>query len=155
MKHVKYFSESVSLDALKAFTTNLSAYLKPGDLILLKGDLGAGKTELVRQLIQGLCPEIKNVPSPTFTLVQEYETPQGTIYHYDLYRVQDPEEVFELGIEDHLIHGITFVEWPDRLPRIHCKNILTLQIDLQDDGTRSVQLTGIGRFRALLEEDKL
>lgn len=144
-----------SLGDLRDFTTNLSAHLKPGDLILLEGDLGAGKTELVRQLIQGLCPEIENVPSPTFTLVQEYETPKGTIYHYDLYRIQDPEEVFELGIEDHLIHGITFVEWPDRLPKIHRENILTLKIDLHDDGTRSMQLIGTGRFETLIKEGKL
>lgn len=91
---------------------DLAATLKGHELIFLRGDLGAGKTVFARALIRALCnmPDLE-VISPTFTLVQNY----GPIAHYDLYRIEDAEEIFELGWEDSMAEGITIVEWPERL----------------------------------------
>lgn len=115
--------------ATAAVALELSADLKPGDIILLQGDLGSGKTSFSRVLIRSLSndPDI-NVPSPTFTLLQTYETAKGTIWHFDLYRLKDPDEIFELGWDDARSHGIVLVEWPDKLGPHKPENVITLTL---------------------------
>ena len=88
---------------------------KPGDLYCLYGDLGIGKSVFCRAFIQYLAAYPINVPSPTFTLVQTYETNHGVIWHYDLYRIQEPQEIYALDWEDALIDGIILMEWPERI----------------------------------------
>ncbi len=98
--------------------TKLAPTLKKGDIICLYGDLGAGKTLFSRALIRALCanPTLE-VPSPTFTLAQTYERKgqECPIWHFDLYRLEDPEEIYEIGWQDALFEGIILVEWPVRL----------------------------------------
>lgn len=107
---------SKSEEDTKAFARQLSASLSVGDVVYLHGDLGAGKSVFARSAIRSLLgDEGLDVPSPTFTLVQIYEAKQCPVYHFDLYRIEDSEEVFELGWEDALAGGITIVEWPERL----------------------------------------
>ena len=113
------FQATFVLDSLEAtqHVAHLLArcFLKPlpGRLtVFLKGDLGAGKTTLCQFLIRELMGGPLDVPSPTFTLVQAYDTPVGPLWHVDLYRLQ-PDEVPALGLEDHA--GIMLIEWPDRL----------------------------------------
>jgi tRNA threonylcarbamoyladenosine biosynthesis protein TsaE len=93
----------------------LADVARPGDLVALYGTLGLGKTAFARAFIQQLAGAEEQVPSPTFTLVQSYDTAAGTIWHFDLYRLVRPEDVWELGFEDALADGITLIEWPERL----------------------------------------
>jgi len=102
--------------ATQALAAALAVSLRPGDVVCLRGDLGAGKTAFARAAIRALTGDPdEEVPSPTFTLVQTYATPRGTVWHFDLYRLPGPEEVYELGWEDATVDGIVLVEWPDRL----------------------------------------
>ncbi|WP_415922453.1 tRNA (adenosine(37)-N6)-threonylcarbamoyltransferase complex ATPase subunit type 1 TsaE [Tateyamaria sp. SN6-1] len=102
-------------DATAALGRSLAAHLVPGDILLLEGDVGAGKTHLARALIQSILIEAEDVPSPTFTLVQVYDTTRGPLWHADLYRLSDSSEVEELGLTEAFATAICLVEWPDRL----------------------------------------
>ena len=101
--------------ATAALGARLAAAAGPRDVLLLHGDLGMGKTALARGFVMSAAPETEEVPSPTFTLVQTYPTGRGAIWHFDLYRLKDPDEIWELGFEDALVDGILLIEWPDRL----------------------------------------
>lgn len=101
--------------ATEALAASLAAAIRPGDVLALEGDLGAGKTVFARAFIRALGDGLEEVPSPTFTLVQTYEFSGGTIYHFDLFRLTDPEEAYELAIEEAFAEGISLIEWPGRL----------------------------------------
>lgn len=100
----------------EALGRRLAAKLRPGDVIALHGDLGAGKTTLARALIQAALGEAVDVPSPTYTLIQSYAGPDFELHHLDLYRIESPEDVFELGWSD-LAAGVMLVEWPGKAGR--------------------------------------
>jgi tRNA threonylcarbamoyl adenosine modification protein YjeE len=97
----------------------LSRHLRRGDVIGLGGNLGLGKTTLARALINALARRTgapgEEVPSPTFTLVQVYELPGLTVSHFDLYRIDRPEDTRELGLADAIADGVVLIEWPERL----------------------------------------
>ncbi|MEX0348303.1 MAG: tRNA (adenosine(37)-N6)-threonylcarbamoyltransferase complex ATPase subunit type 1 TsaE [Paracoccaceae bacterium] len=96
----------------------LGPALKPGDCLLLTGPIGSGKTHFARHLIQNLLIEIEDVPSPTYTLVQSYETRLGELWHADLYRLTGTSEIEELGLTDAFETAICLIEWPDRLAEL-------------------------------------
>ncbi|MGI9212881.1 MAG: tRNA (adenosine(37)-N6)-threonylcarbamoyltransferase complex ATPase subunit type 1 TsaE, partial [Methylococcaceae bacterium] len=97
-----------------AMAARLTRHITPGSVVFLKGNLGAGKTTLVRGYLRALGYQ-GAVKSPTFTLVEEYPLPTGTVYHFDLYRLAHPEELYSLGISDYLTaDAISFIEWPER-----------------------------------------
>jgi len=100
--------------ATAALAARISALASTGDIIALKGDLGAGKTTFARAFIRARGGE-EEVPSPTFTLAQIYEVGSTVIWHFDFYRIKSPEETWELGIEDAFSEGISLIEWPERL----------------------------------------
>jgi tRNA threonylcarbamoyladenosine biosynthesis protein TsaE len=108
--------ESVSEEETARFAASLAPQLRQGDTLLLHGNLGTGKTVFARALIRALTGDnTLEVPSPTFTLVQTYDTPLGALWHFDLYRLEKGEEIYELGWEDALSGGLILVEWPERL----------------------------------------
>src|SRR6266851_356070 len=100
--------------ATAALAARIAALARPGDVIALKGELGAGKTSFARAFIRAR-GGVEAVPSPTFTLVQVYELADGPIWHIDGYRLRDPEEAWELDIEDAFREGVSLIEWPERL----------------------------------------
>ncbi len=124
--------------ATEQLGATLAARLKAGDVVGLKGDLGAGKTTLARAIVRAACGDPGMVvPSPTFTLVEVYDTPRGSIWHFDLYRLETPEQVFELGWEEALAEGISIIEWPERLGPLLPQHLsVTLEVD--GDGRRAL-----------------
>src|SRR4029077_21237738 len=100
--------------ATAAFAARIAALARPGDVIALKGELGAGKTSFARAFIRAR-GGVEPVPSPAVTLVQVYELGHGTIWHIDAYRLRHPEEAWELDIEDAFHEGVSLIEWPERL----------------------------------------
>lgn len=115
-----------SADETARYAQTLGANLRPADVVLLEGPVGAGKTHFARQLIQSILTEPEDVPSPTFTLVQSYETTQGPLWHADLYRLSSVFEVEELGLSEAFETAICLVEWPDRLGPLAPPDALTL-----------------------------
>lgn len=111
------------------FAATVGASLAAGDVVLLEGDVGAGKTHFARALIQSRLNRQEDVPSPTFTLVQTYNTAQGEIWHADLYRLTSTLEIEELGLVEAFGTAICLVEWPDRLGDLAPLNALTLRLE--------------------------
>ncbi len=115
------------------FAAVLGSVLRSGDTVLLAGNIGAGKTFLARALIQSLQTRPEDVPSPTFTLVQTYDTTAGEVWHSDLYRIGSTEELEELGLFDAFETAICLVEWPDRLGDQTPLSALCVHIDTERD----------------------
>jgi len=113
-------------DDTAKLAVSLAASVRAGDTILLEGQIGGGKTHFARSLIQHLVAGVEDVPSPTFTLVQTYDTPGFEVWHADLYRLSHPDEVFELGLVDAFSDALCLIEWPDRLSDLAPKSALTL-----------------------------
>ena len=112
----------------------------------LEGGLGAGKTTLARAILRAASGDpALIVPSPTFTLVEVYETGRGSFWHFDLYRLEEPEQVFELGWEEARIDGVALVEWADRLGALLPRERLTIRLSVVDEG-RLATLEGESRF---------
>jgi tRNA threonylcarbamoyl adenosine modification protein YjeE len=128
----------------------LAPVIAPGDIIRLEGDLGAGKSTLARALIEALTG-IAEAPSPTFTLVETYETGNFPLWHFDLYRLDRPEDVWELGLEEALDGGALLIEWPERIDGLLPAAALTLRLDIAGKGRRAV-LAGDERWRSRLHK---
>ena len=107
--------------------------LRAGDVVCLSGPLGAGKSTLARALIRALTTPDEDVPSPTFTLVQFYEGPRLKVAHFDLYRLTDPDEAYEIGLDEALDEGAALIEWPERLEGRLQGDRLDIEIALADD----------------------
>lgn len=125
-------------DHTTQIATRLGNVVSAGDVITLTGDVGAGKTHFARSLIQSLLLVPEDVPSPTFTLVQTYETARGMIWHTDLYRLTSSYEVEELGLFDAFNDAICLVEWPDRLGSLQPAHALDLFFETSGDETRNL-----------------
>jgi len=127
----------------------LARRLRPRDVVALQGGLGVGKTTLVRAILRAASGDATLVvPSPTFTLVEVYDTPRGVFWHFDLYRLEAPEQVFELGWEEARTDGIALVEWAERLGTLLPEARLTVTLAIEGDGRRA-KLQGDVRFADL------
>ena len=128
-------SEAETEAAGREFAATLAA----GAIVLLSGDLGAGKTAFVRGMAEGLGVDPHDVTSPTFTLVQEYRSGRLPLFHVDLYRLK-PIEVDDLGLDEiTLAGGVTAIEWPDRLPRPF-EGAVSVAIEHRDGDARSISV---------------
>src|SRR5881394_2018830 len=136
--------------ATQRLMLDIAAALEPGDLVTLSGDLGAGKTTFARAMIRYLAdnPDIP-VPSPTFTLMQTYDLPRFPLVHADLYRLEGPGELAELGFDDLPKDAVVLLEWPDRaagfLPPDRLDVAFTLEPKVGPEH-RKVRITGYGAF---------
>lgn len=135
-----------------AFAASLARQAKPGDVLALAGDLGAGKSAFARAFIRALTDPDEDVPSPTFTLVQTYDTDAGEIWHFDLYRLQTPDEALQLGIEDAFHDAISLIEWPERLGPYLPRGRLDVHLSITGDTTRHARLTAHGDWIERLRE---
>ena len=132
----------------------VGATLAAGDCLLLEGPVGAGKTHFARHLIWSLMQVPEDVPSPTFTLVQTYDTNAGELWHADLYRLTSLDEIEELGLADAFEQAICLVEWPQMLGPLAPANALrlTFQPDLTDENVRLITLDATAaRWAPLIE----
>ena len=133
----------------RAFGANLASQLKAGDVLLLEGDLGAGKSELTRGIARGL-GIAGPIGSPSFTILNVYEDGRVPLYHFDWYRLQSSEELYELGMDEYLGgDGIAVVEWPVRCPDAVPPCCLRISLVPVDETSREITLRPEGGFRAL------
>lgn len=121
----------------KQLAQKIASNIKSGDVIAFEGDLGSGKSFFCREIIKHLCGSNTKVTSPTFNLLQTYESKNFTIYHYDLYRVEHISELYELGFEDALSGNVTLVEWPE-LAQSLLPNLIFIKIEIIDETTRRI-----------------
>ena len=123
----------------RALGEKLAARLRPGDVLLLEGDLGAGKSELTRGIAKGL-GVAETVTSPSFTILNVYESGRYPLYHFDWYRLESSEELYELGMDEFLCgDGIAVVEWPGRCP------------DAVPEGAVRIRMTAAGENERMIE----
>ncbi|HSS12449.1 MAG TPA: tRNA (adenosine(37)-N6)-threonylcarbamoyltransferase complex ATPase subunit type 1 TsaE, partial [Rhizomicrobium sp.] len=135
------------LDATARLGASIAGGLRAGDAVALWGDLGAGKTTLARAILNAL-GVTEDVPSPTFTLVQSYDT-HPPVSHYDLYRLKSARELEELGFDDTLADGVVLVEWPERAPEALPPEALHVRLSARDGG-RTARLTGPARWESVI-----
>ncbi|MBQ8537900.1 MAG: tRNA (adenosine(37)-N6)-threonylcarbamoyltransferase complex ATPase subunit type 1 TsaE [Clostridia bacterium] len=146
-----------SPEQTRSLGARLAKALRPGDVVLLLGDMGAGKSELSRGIARGLGID-GPVPSPTFTIMQAYDQGRCPLYHFDWYRLESSEELYEMGLEEYLGgDGIALVEWPsqawDAVPETYLEATLTPDESAEK---RTITLRGVGGFHPLtgMEETK-
>ena len=128
-----------TLEETKQFGKQLAESLKPGTIIALIGDLGTGKTTLTKAIAEGL-GVTETLTSPTFTIVCEYETGRLPLYHFDVYRVNDSEELFEIGFEDYLHRGgVCLIEWANLLEEgLLPENTMTIKLEYGEGETERI-----------------
>ena len=144
MEHI-YISHNEE-DTVK-LAQRLAQVTQKGDVWALSGTLGMGKSVFARAFIQQLT-DAKEVPSPTFTLVQTYDAEKFTIYHYDLYRIKVAEEIFELGVEEAFYDGVSLIEWPEKMAAYTPRNIWLVRFE-NCDNARKITITSNDQSKIL------
>lgn len=133
----------------RALGERLAAKLKPGDVILLEGELGAGKSELARGIARGL-GVAETVTSPSFTILNVYDSGRCPLYHFDWYRLESEEELYELGMDEYLGgDGIALVEWPGRCPGAVPESCLLIRLEPEGENIRRITAESHGAFREI------
>ena len=131
-------TETSSAAETRALGEKLADRLQPGDVVVLAGDLGAGKSELARGIARGLGVK-ETVPSPSFTILNVYESGRCPLYHFDWYRLESAEELYELGMDEYLGgDGIAVVEWAERCPEAIPENALRITLETTGEEKRKI-----------------
>lgn len=133
----------LTLERLDEFAYDLAQIIDVGYVVALNGNLGTGKTTLSQKLIRHILPTVREVTSPTFNIVQVYESPnKASIYHYDLYRIKSPRELVEIGLQESINNGLCIIEWPEIASGfLHTSNIISILLEHNDDSTRFMTVT--------------
>jgi len=134
---LKSESDSIELAA------KIAMQIKKGAIITLNGDLGTGKTFFCRHIIKYLCGSDTKVISPTFNLLQIYQAKNFEIYHFDLYRINCLEEIYELGIEEVFADKVCLIEWSSIISNLLPKDVISIKISILDQETRIVAISGV------------
>jgi tRNA threonylcarbamoyl adenosine modification protein YjeE len=141
------------LTVVEKAAQQLAPLLRARDLILLQGELGAGKTTFARALLQALGIQ-EDVPSPTFTLLQIYETPHFPVYHFDFYRIKNETELEELGWEEAPANGLVIAEWPERAEGQFQHDRLVLHFTCDENNKRSLVFEPYGKWVERMKDFK-
>ena len=153
MVHHTITIQSDSLSDTNHLAGCFAPLLQTGHIFGLTGDLGAGKSAFSRAVIQARCPDVFDVPSPTFTLVQHYDAPDGLmLWHMDLYRLALPEDVFALGIEDAFYDAACLIEWPSKMAGYWPSHAAMIAITRQEDESRQFDISADASFISSLQE---
>ena len=136
-----------SPEETRALGVWLAGRLHAGDVVILTGDLGAGKSELARGIARGL--GIRGpVPSPTFTILNVYTEGNVPLYHFDFYRLNSPDEIYEMGMDEYIGgDGIALIEWPDLCREVIPRDHLRVSLERKEDDTRQIRMEAAGGFR--------
>ena len=137
--------------ATARLATRVAPLARIGDVVALRGPLGSGKTSFARAFIEARAGRPLEVPSPTFTLVQTYELPNGPVWHFDLYRLERPDDAIELGVDEAFASAISLIEWPERLGDLLPADRLDVWLDFTGDGRRA-SLEAQGSWHARLAD---
>ena len=145
--------KTYSTEETRALGRRLANQLRPGDTVLLRGDLGSGKSELTRGIAKGL-GVAETVTSPSFTILNVYESGRYPLYHFDWYRLESEEELYELGMDEYLGgDGIALVEWPGRCPEAVPEDCLLIRLDAEGETTRRITSESRGGFRKIIPDE--
>ncbi|UAT43367.1 tRNA (adenosine(37)-N6)-threonylcarbamoyltransferase complex ATPase subunit type 1 TsaE [Anaplasmataceae bacterium AB001_6] len=144
------------LDQIKYLGSKIGSILQIGCIIRLSGSLGVGKTALSREIIRYLCNDDKMIIiSPTFNIVKTYDTSKGLLWHFDLYRITDDTELFELGITDAIHTGISIIEWSEIADRILSKydnQIISIDLSHVSNGKRRISIEAGYEYQNIMQE---
>jgi tRNA threonylcarbamoyladenosine biosynthesis protein TsaE len=140
-----------NLEQTKHLATKLAKLTMPGDVITFSGDLGVGKTSFIQYFVNSLSDKLVEVTSPTFNLVHIYNLDKVEIWHFDLYRLNEAKDLYELGIEDAFNNGIALIEWPEISRNILPKERLELEFSFGEElDARVISYNGFGKWKKLL-----
>ena len=143
---------TTSVKETRALGARLAVSLRPGDVLLLFGDMGAGKSELTRGIASGL-GIAGPIASPSFTILQVYEDGRIPLYHFDWYRMESVEELYELGMEEYLGgDGVAVIEWPTRCPEAIPESYLEVILKPAGENLREISWRSAGNFRTIPQE---
>ena len=153
---MKYIYDCKTEKETEKLAAALSQITRAGDVWALFGTLGMGKSVFARAFIKSLTGT-EEVPSPTFTLVQTYPAADFDIFHYDLYRLKSPEEIWELNIEEAIYGGVCLIEWPEKMGAYLPKNIFRMEIKLLPENGRriEIQVDSIEKQNRILKSERL
>lgn len=140
-----------NLKETEAFASVLAKIVKIGDIITFSGDLGVGKTSFIQFFIKSLARQEIEVTSPTFNLLHLYKLDEYEIWHFDLYRLKNKEEIYELGIDDAFSYGVSLIEWPEIIADILPKDRLEIKLSFADkQSSRELTLNAYGKWKEKL-----